>query len=62
MFVSGKGQLCRRTVCPKPKLTDIMLLDYFLKAGVVELGELGQVMHIGDDITQILFQQLEIIL
>lgn len=39
-----------------------MLLDYLLKARVIELGELGQVMHIGNDITQILFQQLEIIL
>lgn len=42
--------------------THIMLLDDLLKARVVELGELGQVMHVGDDVAQILLQQVKVLL
>lgn len=39
-----------------------MLLDNFLKPSIVQLRELGQIMHIGNNITQILFQKHEVIL
>lgn len=39
-----------------------MLLDDLLKPSVVQLGKFCQVMHIRNDITQILLQELEIIL
>ncbi len=39
-----------------------MFLDDLLEACVIELGELGQIVYIGDHITQILLQQHEIIL
>ena len=39
-----------------------MLLDDLLEARVVQLGELGQVVHIGDDVAQVLLQQLELVL
>ena len=38
-----------------------MLLDDLLKASIIQLRKLGQVMHIGDYITQVLFQQQKII-
>lgn len=41
--------------------THIVLLDDLLKARVVQLGELGQVMHVGDDIAQVLLEQNEIL-
>ena len=37
-----------------------MLLDDFLKPSIVQLSEFGQVVHISDDVTQILLQQHEI--
>jgi len=37
-----------------------MLLDNLLKASVVQLGESAKIMHIGNDITQILIQQHEV--
>lgn len=39
-----------------------MLLDDLLEARVVQLRELGQVVHIGDDVAQVLLQQLEVVL
>ena len=39
-----------------------MLLDDLLEARVVELGELGQVVHVGDDVAQVLLEQLEVLL
>lgn len=44
------------------KYTHIVLLDYLLKARVVQLRELGQIMHIGDDVTQNLLQHQEILI
>jgi len=38
----------------------IVLLDNFLEASVVELDELGQIMHVGDDVAQILLEQHEL--
>jgi hypothetical protein len=38
-----------------------MLLDDLLKARVVELGELGQIVHVGDDVAQVLLQQLKVL-
>lgn len=43
-------------------VTNIVFLDDFLKASVVKLGELGQVVHISNDVTQILFQEREVVL
>lgn len=40
----------------------IMLLDDLLEARVVELGELGQVMDICDDIAQVLLEQIKVLL
>lgn len=42
--------------------TYIMLLDNLLEAGVIELGELGYIMHIGNDVAQIFLKQHEILL
>lgn len=42
--------------------TYVVLLDDLLKARVVELGELGQVVHVGDDVAQVLLEQLEVLL
>lgn len=42
--------------------THIMLLDDLLEACVVQLGELGQVMHVGDDVAQVLLQQVKVLL
>ena len=42
--------------------TYVVLLDDLLKARVVELGELGQVVHVGDDVAQVFLEQLEILL
>ena len=39
-----------------------MLLDDLLEASIVQLGELGQVVHIGDDVAQILLEQLKVLL
>ncbi len=39
-----------------------MFLDDLLKACVVQLGELGQVMHIGNDVANIFLEQLKIFL
>ena len=39
-----------------------MLLDNLLKPCVIQLRELGQIMHISNDIAQIFFQQHEVIL
>jgi hypothetical protein len=39
-----------------------MLLDDLLEARVVQLRELGQVVHVGDDVAQVLLQQLEVVL
>ena len=38
-----------------------MLLDDFLESSVIQLGELGQVIHIGNDVTQVFFQQQEVL-
>ena len=38
-----------------------MLLDDLLEARVVELGELGQVVDIGDDVAQIFLEQVEVL-
>ena len=38
-----------------------MLLDDLLKASIIQLRKLGQVMHIGDYITQVLFEQHKVI-
>lgn len=43
-------------------VTNIVFLDDFLEASVIELGELGQVVHIGDNVTQILLQEHEVVL
>jgi hypothetical protein len=37
-----------------------VLLDDLLEASVVELGELGQVVDIGDDVAQILLEQVKV--
>lgn len=42
--------------------TYIMLLDDLLKAGIIELGELGKIVHIGYDITQVFLEQQEVVL
>ena len=42
---------------PSTVLTHVMLLDNFLKAGVIKLCELGQVMDIGNHITEIFLKQ-----
>ena len=34
----------------------VMLLDDLLKAGIIQLGELGKIMHIRDDIRKILLE------
>ena len=47
---------------PQARETHIVLLDDLLKASIVQLRELGQVMHIGNDITQVLLQQHKVIL
>lgn len=39
-----------------------MLLDDLLEARVVQLGELGQIVHVGDDVAQVLLEQLEVFL
>jgi hypothetical protein len=39
-----------------------VLLDDLLEAGVVQLRELGQIVDVGDDVAQVLFQQVEIFL
>jgi hypothetical protein len=39
-----------------------VLLNDLLKARVVELGELGEVVHIRDDIAQVLLQQVKVLL
>ena len=38
-----------------------MLFDDLLKPSIIQLRELGQIMHIGNDVTQILFQQHEVV-
>lgn len=38
-----------------------MLLDNFLKPGIIQLRELRQIMHIGDNIAQILLQHLKVL-
>lgn len=38
-----------------------MLLDNLLEPGVIELRELCKIMHIGDDIAQILLQELKVL-
>lgn len=43
-------------------ITDIMLFYDFLKARVIKLSELGQVMHVGYDVAQILLQEHEVVL
>lgn len=40
----------------------IVLLDDLLEACVVELGELGEIMDVGNDITQVLLQEHEFFL
>lgn len=42
--------------------TYVMLLDDLLEARVVQLGELGQVVDICDDVAEVLFEQLEVLL
>ena len=42
--------------------THIVLLDDFLKSGIIQLREFCQVMHVGNDIAQVFFQQVEILL
>jgi hypothetical protein len=42
--------------------TYVVLLDDLLKTRVVELRELGEVVHIRDDVAQILFQQVKVLL
>lgn len=37
-----------------------MLLDDLLEACIIELSELGEVMHVGDDIAQVLLEQFEV--
>lgn len=44
------------------KKTYVMLLDDFLEAGIIELCELCEIMHIRDNIAQILLQKLKILL
>jgi len=39
-----------------------MLLDNLLETGVVELRELGQIVHICDDIAHVFLQQFEVLL
>jgi hypothetical protein len=39
-----------------------MLLDDLVEASVVQLHELGQVVHIGDDIAEVLFEQHKVLL
>lgn len=39
-----------------------MLLDDLLEARVVNLGELGQIVHVGDDVAQVLLEQLKVLL
>jgi hypothetical protein len=39
-----------------------MLLDNLLEARVVELGEAGQIVHVGNDVAQVLLQQVESLL
>mgnify|MGYP000901296339 CR=1 FL=1 len=41
--------------------THVVLLDDLLEAGVVEAGELGQVVHVGDDVAQVLLEQHEVL-
>ena len=39
-----------------------MLLDNFLEAGIIELGELCYIMHVGNDVAQVFLKQHEILL
>jgi hypothetical protein len=39
-----------------------VLLDDLLEARVVQLGELGEIVHIGDDVAQILLEQVKVLL
>ena len=40
----------------------IMLLYDFLEAGIVELSELGELVHVGDDLAEVLLLSLEVLL
>lgn len=42
--------------------THVMLLDDLLEARVVELREAGQVVDVGDDVAQVLLEQVEALL
>jgi hypothetical protein len=48
--VNGKGEA-------KPY---IVFLDNLLETGIVQLGILGQVMHVRDDITQLALEEQEV--
>lgn len=60
------GSLARSTALERNDDGDaiayIVLLDDLLEAGIVELGELGQIMHVGNDVTQVLFEEQEILI
>lgn len=49
-------------VMPLGSSTDIVLLDNLLEAGIIELGELGHIMHVGNDVAQIFLEQHKILL
>lgn len=42
-------------------VTHVVLLDNLLEARIVELCKLGQIVHISNDIAQVLFEQLKIV-
>jgi hypothetical protein len=42
--------------------TNVVLFDNLLEARVVELGELGEVVHICDDVAQVFLEQIKVFL
>ena len=40
----------------------VVLLDYLLKAGVVELSELGKIVDVGNDVAEVFLEEHKIIL